>query len=467
MARGDADLSAVASLDLPREIRISVPEGYAFYALYPESYQAAARQFAGAGLPKNVCVIGIRSIGTSLSAVVAAALEDAGFQVRSWTVRPQGHPFDRHLSITAALADTWRALAATHAFAIVDEGPGLSGSSFIAVASRLRELGVPENRIVLFPSWEGNAASFVNERARSEWPRYRKFFSPFHRSWIGAGVVHDLSGGEWRRLLYANPQDWPAVQPQHEARKYLDESGTLYKFAGLGPYGREKWIRACLLSEAGYGPRVYGLRNGFLERQFVRAHPANTQAVDASLLDAIARYASYRRRLFPGSRSVDFDTMLQMIEVNSRESGIPVDASLESRTSAVRQPTRGGGRRPHDAARMARNLEGLDQSGLGGSLLRPLLSGIRRHRLGSRRRVCRVPADARAEKLFTRAIRQRVRRPDPAGALMRFYETAYIAFRVGYANMAANSMQGTADGDRFRALEAALSAQIHQWQASA
>ena len=236
-----------------------MPEGYAFYALYPESYQAAAREFAGAGFPKNVCVIGIRSIGTSLSAVVAATLEDSGYATRSWTVRPHGHPFDRHLSITASLEQSWRALAPTHAFAIVDEGPGLSGSSFIAVASRLRELGVPGDRVVLFPSWEGNPAAFVNQRARTEWPRYRKFFSPFHRSWIGAGALNDLSGGAWRPLLYSNPAEWPAVQPQHEARKYLDENGTLYKFAGLGPYGREKWIRASLLSEAGYGPRVYGL----------------------------------------------------------------------------------------------------------------------------------------------------------------------------------------------------------------
>lgn len=73
------DLDALLSLDLPAAIEVRVPEGYAFYGLYPECYLAAGTLFraelpTNAGAPVPVHVVGIRSIGTSLAAAVAAAL---------------------------------------------------------------------------------------------------------------------------------------------------------------------------------------------------------------------------------------------------------------------------------------------------------------------------------------------------------------------------------------------------------
>src|SRR3954465_15348575 len=60
---------------LPSDVEISVPEGYAYYALQPRTYGDAALRFYREVRPEAVVVIGIRSIGTSLSAVAAAALE--------------------------------------------------------------------------------------------------------------------------------------------------------------------------------------------------------------------------------------------------------------------------------------------------------------------------------------------------------------------------------------------------------
>src|SRR6476646_1620462 len=137
LAAGDA--SALDRLPpLPEELCISVPEGYAYYALYPEDYAAAAQRFLRETRPRQAVVVGIRSIGTSLSSVVAATLEQAGCNVSSFTVRPHGHPFDRtvHWQGVDIEPNAW--------FLIVDEGPGLSGSSFAAVARRLSELGVPD-----------------------------------------------------------------------------------------------------------------------------------------------------------------------------------------------------------------------------------------------------------------------------------------------------------------------------------
>src|SRR5882724_4330375 len=77
---------------LPETVEVSIPEGYAFYALHPRSYAEAAVRFWEDARPRAVVVIGIRSIGTSLSAVVCAALEERGCAVRRYTVRPGGHP---------------------------------------------------------------------------------------------------------------------------------------------------------------------------------------------------------------------------------------------------------------------------------------------------------------------------------------------------------------------------------------
>jgi hypothetical protein len=91
--RGLRDLRGVG---VPDVLDVTVPEGFAFYGLYPETYlEAAARLRSPAGVFSRgeLRVIGIRSIGTSLAALVAAA----GRADRVATVRPGGHPFARTL----------------------------------------------------------------------------------------------------------------------------------------------------------------------------------------------------------------------------------------------------------------------------------------------------------------------------------------------------------------------------------
>src|SRR5205823_335230 len=92
-------------VELPAQIRCKVAEGYAFYAVYPETYAAAA---ARASLPPEVRIIGIRSIGTSLAAMVAAG---AGARALPISVRPVGHPFDRRLALSPELEAELRAWA--------------------------------------------------------------------------------------------------------------------------------------------------------------------------------------------------------------------------------------------------------------------------------------------------------------------------------------------------------------------
>ena len=170
----DADDDVSHPGRLPDRIAIRPPEGYAFYSLYPEMYRDAALRFSREQRPLSCVVIGIRSIGASLSVVVAEALH----AVWRFTVRPHGHPFERELRLGAGLEQRVRAHVGDW-FLIVDEGPGISGSSFISVAMKLEELGVPPERIVLFPSHDPEPGTLRSERARVNWRRYRRYVEPF------------------------------------------------------------------------------------------------------------------------------------------------------------------------------------------------------------------------------------------------------------------------------------------------
>ena len=58
----------ISNAALPAEVEISVPEGFAYYALDPELYRIAVRRFVEAEHPTAVAVIGIRSTGAPVAA---------------------------------------------------------------------------------------------------------------------------------------------------------------------------------------------------------------------------------------------------------------------------------------------------------------------------------------------------------------------------------------------------------------
>lgn len=147
-------------LPVPEFVSIRPQEGFAYYALYPCQYEAAAARFAREQRPSSAVVIGIRSIGTTLSTVVSRSI---GCPVWRFTVRPRGYPFDRRVRFSAELADRIRQRSSDW-FLIVDEGPGLSGSSFHSVASALNEAGVADSRIVFFPSHDADPSRLAAVR---------------------------------------------------------------------------------------------------------------------------------------------------------------------------------------------------------------------------------------------------------------------------------------------------------------
>ena len=166
----------------PKEVTLRFPEGFAFYAVYPEAFADAARALVLQAPPR---VIGIRSIGTTLGAVVAAAL-DAPPAV---TLRPFGDPSARQVALSDELAALL--LGGPAHFIVVDEGPGLSGSSFGAVIDWLRARGVPLDHIAVLPSHSGPPGPSGSEVHREQWRQVQRVpadlsprFPDLLRNWL-------------------------------------------------------------------------------------------------------------------------------------------------------------------------------------------------------------------------------------------------------------------------------------------
>lgn len=461
-------LGELTGLEQPSAIEVGVHEGYAYYALYPETYlEAAAAFFREVGARKVVC-IGVRSIGAGLSAVVGAELEAAGCAVRSFTVRPRGHPFDRQLACSAELEGEIREAEGCH-FLIVDEGPGLSGSSLASVARWLLDLGVPEDRILLFPSWRTDGSGLISERARALWPRFRQYVSSFESCWLESGRLgeglpagdwRDLSGGRWRSLWYGSEADYPAVQPQHERRKYLlvprsagsDQEGPLLiKFAGLGHYGRERVQHLELLAGAGFSPVVQGARHGFSISEFSSGRPVGVGEVDGVLLDFMARYLAFRRVEFPSDRVAPFDDLLGMIRHNAL-AGLGEEVAGELGWLAGYRElvlARGtvaidGRMLPHKWLRVPGGYLKVDGVDHHDDHFFPGCQDIAWDLAGA---AIECTLGREAERALVDSYR--VRSGDNGvDAVLPFYQVAYLAFRLGYTTLAAQSVGAGAEGRR-------------------
>jgi hypothetical protein len=330
-------------LDHSTALRCRKAEGYAYYGLYPESYAEAAIH---SGLGPHTFVIGIRSIGTGLAAMVAAALE-APLPV---TLRPVGHPFRREIRVGAALADKILR-GPTSAYAIVDEGPGLSGSSFGAIADWLEAGGVARSRIHFFPSHGGAPGPMAVPAHRERWsavarhsvdldalvlsaPRSEHRLESWASETIGERIraVRDISAGEWRRLRYADERDWPPSHVQQERRKILfqtDSGPWLAKFVGLGRNGERALEQAGRLARAGFGPEVAGLRHGFLMSRWLDAAALNPADFGRSrLVERVAAYLAFRTNDLSEGRGdgASLDALFAMAASNAEEALGPAAA---------------------------------------------------------------------------------------------------------------------------------------------
>jgi hypothetical protein len=343
--------------NLPISIRI--PEGYAFYGLFPEQYCAATLAWVKdhARQPKKCTVIGIRTIGTSLSAVVAATLRSTGRPAERLTVRPFGPPFRRQVKLS--LSDDQKA----GDFLVVDEGPGISGSSMVAVAKLLVEHGVRD--IAFLPGHAGAPGTEASEEIRECWrstPRYQNSLEEVHwkegsllqslqiqteklLNTPGPFFVTDFSGGLWRRHVYTDEQHWPAVIAQFERMKFLCTDGhgnsLLWKFAGLADLNDRNSPDAVLsrlrrLAELGFTATPLGSIHGFVATPWIEGRRLTpSEAEDPQVLRHLARYllASATDPLSAAEHRAGIARLREMLYCNTRESLGP-DLAEQARSIA-------------------------------------------------------------------------------------------------------------------------------------
>ncbi|MFC3070404.1 hypothetical protein [Phenylobacterium soli] len=436
-----AELMALALSPLPEEIELKTPEGYAFYGLYPEAYLKAAAERDWDAPP---FVIGIRSIGTGLAALVAAVTG----AVDVATLRPTGHPFHREVRVS----NTMRERLSAHAgpFAVVDEGPGLSGSSFGAAADLLTSLGISLERIVFMPSHAGGPGPEAAAAHRQTWDSVGMRPATFDAliaeeplaGWFaevveGIEAVEDISGGAW-----AERRSDAAVHPALERRKFwlLAEGRTyLAKFAGLGEPGEAKYARARTLARAGAGPEPVALTRGFLVERWIDGVPG-LHADPLTVAEHVGRYLGLRALAFPAEadQGASLEDLAVMARTNAQELGLE--------PSLVPPPPADAGRPIHVDGRLHR-WEWITTAG--GRLIK---TDAVDHSCGHDLVGCQDVAwdvagakveldldDGAAEALIAALERVSERRVDRA--LLAFFDVAYPAFQAGLWRLAGDEAQ--------------------------
>ena len=304
-------LGAFASLPLPPTLSLSHPEGFSYYGLHPLDFWDLAQQVRLES--PCVAVIGIRSIGTTLSSIVCRALHCRRQQAERITVRPADPPYQRRLEFTPQQLRWVRAhLLRGSEFLVVDEGPGFSGSSFAAVGRALRQAGVPNQQILLMGSRSPESTE-LHSRFDPEWSTF-PFCSVVQGTRLPAAAKIYCASGHWRQSRFADQQEWPACWTQLERNKYFSaDRRSLFKFEGFGRYGAAVCRRAEDLARAGFAPPALSYENGFLEYETASGRPMSTRDCTPAVLKRLAQYCAFRAATQTASAPgpVSLESMLQ------------------------------------------------------------------------------------------------------------------------------------------------------------
>jgi hypothetical protein len=439
-------LDVAQGLPTVEQLNIATPEGFVYYALHPLAYaDVLDKIYEPSG---HLLVVGIRTIGTTLSAVMAAAARLRGMKAERITVRPQGHPYNRTAEFSARqLSAIKKSISSSATFAVVDEGPGLSGSSFLAIAEALEQAGVPREKIVLVSSHEPNVDALCADDAARRWRRFR-CLAVAGETRRPAEAEDFTGGGKWRNRMFASESEWPASWTSFERLKYLSENSDnedapprLYKFTGFGHYGDEAFQRELRVAAAGFGPMPRQESDGFISYPYVESRPLAAGNLSPAILARMAEYCSFRLRTFHvelGERKA----LQQMAEHNLRELGLdlPVELRLE-------HPVIADGRmQPHEWLAMTEGrLLKTDSGSHGDDHFFPGPTDIAWDLAGA---IVEWRMNAQQANDFINLYRC-ASGDDPSARIGGFIK-AYAVFRAAYCLMAANAMRGSEEEVRLQ-----------------
>jgi hypothetical protein len=332
-------------------------------------------------------------------------------------------------------------------FAVVDEGPGLSGSSFLAVAEALERTGAPREKIVLASSHSPNVNALCADDAARRWRRFRcvTVSGEVRRP---SKAIDFMGGGKWRHRAFASEPEWPAIWTSFERLKYVssnvdkgDDEPRLYKFAGLGHYGDDVYERELKVADAGFGPMPRQESDGFVSYPYVNGRSLSCRDISRDVLARKAEYCAFRLRTFRVPLA-ELNALQQMAEHNLRELGL--DSRVELR---LEHPVFADGRmQPHEwlMTNEGRLLK-TDSGSHGDDHFFPGPTDIAWDLAGA-------IVEWRMNEQQTRDFLDRYRcaSGDEPSARMNGFIKAYAVFRAAYCLMAANAMKGSDEEARLR-----------------
>lgn len=429
-------ISQVDHAPLPDTLTISPPEGFAYYGLHPRAYAEVLEKLMP--LAPRMVVVGIRTIGTTLSAICSAAAHKRGLQTIRFTVRPKGHPYDRKTEFTPEQLETIHREAGANAdFLVVDEGPGLSGSSFLSVGEALEHAGVPHEKVTFICSHQPNVNALCAADSVRRWQRFRLVAVPTNYQPEGAQLW--IGAGEWRRHFLAGEALWPASWLSFERPKYLSTEHRLLKFIGLGHYGEAVFEREARAAYAGFAPQPTMESHGYASYPLIDGRPMSPYDLNERALKRMADYCAFRRQHF-NTESASGEGLQQMAEHNLAQLKLEIPIGLN-----INQPVVADGRMaPHEwlltpSGQMLKT----DSGTHGDDHFFPGAADIAWDLAGT---IVEWKMDHRATESFLEMYRRAS--GDDAAPRVREFIKAYQVFRCAYCLMAANAMQGTEEQAR-------------------
>lgn len=291
----------VLGLRVPMRLQTSYAQPFGCHGAHP-------RDWLDVDLPAgNWLIVGVRPVGTSLSAILAAAVRARGSHAERITV-----PFDvlsRGPSMAPLLGVheaevVSDALRRGFGFAVVGYGRGGTGA-LSKVADAISERGVSSRRIMLLSAGlpEQRDATIESDHAG----RFR-FFQIGARP--SSPALATLDGGGWRSRAGVSTTD-VAVWPEWERAKLVSEDGSrLFKFEGIGAAGARAVHRARALAEEGFSPDMHDEGQGFVSYAWIEGQRLRYGAAGVAP-ERIADYVACRTRLFPAP-DVDIEALSEM-----------------------------------------------------------------------------------------------------------------------------------------------------------
>lgn len=435
---GHEDLLAMLPENVPAELRISPPEGFTYYALHPLDFADLARDIPLSS--EKACVIGIRSIGATLSALVAASLRDRRTETTRITVRPNGHPYDRQTQFTPQQTLLIQGLASCKAeFVIVDEGPGMSGSSFLSVGEALVAAGVSRQQISFLCSRTPDPDTLRAEKGGERWRSFRSYYAKKNSRLPHEAKLY-VGGGEWREFFSGSRKYWPASWTQMERLKFLSpDRKSLFKFEGFGRFGGTVVQRGTKIADAGFGPQPTEFSRGFATYPVMDGRSATREDLNLSNLTRMAAYLAFRVKEFPDDSYTSSEQLETMVRFNCTEEfgvepGLP-EGALSSSCPVIVD----GRMMPHEFVFNGNEMYKVDGASHGDDHFFPGPTDITWDLAGV---IVEWEMGSSASDLLVGEY-ERLTRDNHVRSRLPAFELAYSVFRMSYCKMAAAAMRGS------------------------